>query len=200
LEYFLNYCASNQSAEIIYQASEMILTVHSDAAYLVAARARSRAARYHFFGNNDGKLFNGPIFVLAKIIENVIASAAEAETGGLYMNAQEAVPERVTAEELGHIQPSTPLVTDNSSADGIMNKTVKQKQSKAMDMRFYWLQDRVERGQFRVYWAPGKYNMALNLLRGANTVKDSNPARVKAQEEVQNLFFKYLENASTWKK
>jgi hypothetical protein len=31
-----------------------------------------------------------------------------------------------------------------------MNKAVKQKQSiKAMDMRLYWLQDRVERGQFR---------------------------------------------------
>ena len=44
--------------------------------------------------------------------------------------------------------------------DGIMNKTVKQEQSKAMDMRFYWLQDRVEEGQFRVYWAPGKYNLA----------------------------------------
>jgi hypothetical protein len=29
-----------------------------------------------------------------------------------------------------------------------------------MDMRFYWLQDRVEQGQFRVYWAPGKYNLA----------------------------------------
>jgi hypothetical protein len=69
LEYFLNYCASNQSAEIIYQASEMVLTVHSDAAYLVAARARSRAAGYHFFGNNDGTLFNRPIFVLAKIIK-----------------------------------------------------------------------------------------------------------------------------------
>jgi hypothetical protein len=160
LEYFLNYCASNQSAGIIYRASDMILTIHSDAAYLVAAMARSRAAGYHFFGNKDGKLFNGPIFVLAKIIKNVMGSAAEAETGGLYMNAQEAVPERITAEELGHIQPPTPLVTDNSTADGIMNKTVKQKQSKAMDMRFYWLQDRVEQGQFNVYWAPGKYNLA----------------------------------------
>jgi hypothetical protein len=69
LEFFLNYCSLNQSAEIIHQASEMILTVHSDAAFLVAARTRSRAAGYHFFGNNDGKLFNGPIFVLAKIIK-----------------------------------------------------------------------------------------------------------------------------------
>jgi hypothetical protein len=58
----------------------------------------------------------------------------------------EAVPERITAEELGHIQPPTPLETDNSTADGIMNKTVEQNQSKAMDMRFYWLQDRVEQG------------------------------------------------------
>ena len=49
-----------------------------------------------------------------------------------------------------------------SAAVGIMNKTVEQKQTKAMDMRSYWLhiQDQVEQGQFRVYWAPGKYNLA----------------------------------------
>ena len=27
-------------------------------------------------------------------------------------------------------------------------------------MRFYWLQDRCEQGQFRVYWAPGVENLA----------------------------------------
>jgi len=50
-----------------------------------------------------------------------------------------------------------------SAAVGIMNKTVEQKQSKAMDMRSYWLHTRpsiVEQGQFREYWAPGKYNLA----------------------------------------
>jgi hypothetical protein len=57
-------------------------------------------------------------------------------------------------------QPPTPLETDNSTANGIMNKTVKQKQSKAIDMRFCWLQDQVEQGQFKIYWAPGKYNLA----------------------------------------
>jgi hypothetical protein len=30
--------------------------------------------------------------------------------------------------------------------------------------------------------------IALNSLRGANNVVDLNPARVKAQEEVQDLF------------
>jgi hypothetical protein len=29
-----------------------------------------------------------------------------------------------------------------------------------MDMRFYWLQDRVEQGQFKKFWAPGKINLA----------------------------------------
>jgi hypothetical protein len=77
------------------------------------------------------------------------------------MNAKEAVSMRITLEELDHPQPATPIRTDNSTADRMMNnKTVKLKQSKSMDMRFYWLQDRVEQGQFRIFWAPGKINLA----------------------------------------
>ena len=37
-------------------------------------------------GNKDGKLFNAAVFVLAKVIKNVMASAAEAEVGALFMN------------------------------------------------------------------------------------------------------------------
>jgi hypothetical protein len=160
LEHFLNYCASNDSAEIIYRASDMILTIDSDAAYGVAPKSRSRAGGYHYMGNKDGKLFNGAIFILAKVIKHVMASAAEAEVGGLFLNAQQAVPERTTLAELGHPQPPTPMRTDNTTACGIMNKTVKQKQSKAMDMRFYWLQDRTQQDQFKIYWAPGSVNLA----------------------------------------
>ena len=29
-----------------------------------------------------------------------------------------------------------------------------------MDMRFHWLQDREAQGQFRIYWRPGKNNLA----------------------------------------
>ena len=108
----------------------------------------------------DGLLFNGAICILAKVIKAVIQSAAEAESGALYMNAKEAVPMRTTLEELGHPQPATPMQTDNSTAGEIMNRRVKQKSSKSMDMRFYWLQDRVKQRQFRVFWAPGKINLA----------------------------------------
>jgi hypothetical protein len=62
---------------------------------------------------------------------------------------------------MGHPQPATaPIATDNSTATGIANDTVKQKRSKAIDMRFYWIRDRVRQGQFQVYWGKGSRNRA----------------------------------------
>lgn len=89
-----------------------------------------------------------------------MGSAAEAECGGLYMNAQEAVPFITTLEELGHKQDAVPIKTDNNTAEGIMNNKIKQKMSNAMDKQFYWVHDRCEQGQFRLYWAPGAVNLA----------------------------------------
>ena len=113
-------------------------------------------------GNHKGKpqIINGAILVIAKIIKSVMSSAAEAEIGALFMNAKAIIPLRITCEELGHKQPPTPMRTDNNTAEGIMNGTIKQNRSKAIDMRFYWLKDRVEQGQFRIYWEPGHTNLA----------------------------------------
>ena len=44
-------------------------------------KARNRVAGYYYLENKDGKQFNVPIYVLTKIIEVVISSAAEAELG-----------------------------------------------------------------------------------------------------------------------
>ena len=137
VNYFLNYAASNPEAEILYKASDMILQVDSDAAFLICPEARSRAGGFFFLGNRDNNFFNGPIHILAKIIKAVLASASEAEVAALFLNAREAVPLRQGLIEMGHPQPATPLKTDNSTATGIINKTIKQKRSKAMDMRFY---------------------------------------------------------------
>ena len=156
----LDYCARHLEPQIQYKASDMILNVDSDASYLVKPEARSRMGGFHFLGNKDGKLFNGPILVLAKVIRNVMASAAESEIGGLFMNAQEAVPERTTLIELGHPQPPTPLKTDNSTAEGILNGTVNQKCSKSLVMKLYWLKDRASQGEFRIYWAPEAKNLS----------------------------------------
>jgi hypothetical protein len=88
-----------------------------------------------------------------------VVSAAESEVGACFHNAQSGAPLRVTLTELGHTQPPTPLQTDNSTAYGIVNNTIKQKRSEAMDMRYHWLTDRVLQKQLEVYWLPGPENL-----------------------------------------
>ena len=88
-----------------------------------------------------------------------MSSAAEAELGALFLNAQEAVPIRNTLEELGHPQPATPTRTDNTTAEGIIHSTCKPQKTKSMDMRYHWLKDRQTQNQFDFYWEPGKTNL-----------------------------------------
>jgi hypothetical protein len=87
-------------------------------------------------GNKSPKQdkLNESILNVASVIKNVVASAAESEVGACFHNAQSGAPLRVTLAKLGHIQPPTPLRTDNSTAYGILNEKIKQKRSKAMDM------------------------------------------------------------------
>jgi hypothetical protein len=89
----------------------------------------------------------------------VVSSVAEAEFGALFVNAKEGTVARTPLSEMGHNQAATDLTTDNTTTDGIINNTVQQKRSKAMDMRFYWVKDRVEQKQFNVGWAPGDTNL-----------------------------------------
>jgi hypothetical protein len=101
----------------------------------------------------------GSILNTSAIIKNVVASAAESEVGACFQNYQSGAPLRVTLTELRHYQPSTPLRTDNSTAFRILNETIKQKRSKAMDMVYHWLTDRVRKKQCDVYSRPGKDNL-----------------------------------------
>jgi hypothetical protein len=104
---------------------------------------------------NDKKLTNGAILSISKDLKHMMSSAAEAEIGAVFINAKEGAVLRNTLEELGHKQPPTPMQTDNTTATGYSNGTIKQKRIKAMDMRFYWIKDRVKQGQFKIYWGPG---------------------------------------------
>lgn len=68
-----------------------------------------------------------------------MASAAEAEVAGLFMNTQQAVPMQLTLVDMGHKQPPTPLQTDNKTAQGILSGVYKRKRSKSNDMNFHWI-------------------------------------------------------------
>ena len=128
----------------------MILNVHSDASYLSAINAKSRAAGHFFLGwQPDDKRpirLNGPIRTLCTILKFVAASAAEAKLGAMFLNAKEAKIIRLTLKELGHPQPPTPTHCDNATAAGIAKKTVKRQRSRSMEMRYFYICDLVKHG------------------------------------------------------
>ena len=74
-----------------------------------------------------------------------MSSAVEAEIGALYLNAKEAIYLRQILFEMGHPQPLTPIQMDNTTAEGVINNKNQPKQTKVMDMCFYWLCDREQR-------------------------------------------------------
>jgi hypothetical protein len=168
--HLLNYCATHPEATIRFHRSNMILHVTSDASYLSASESRSRVGGYFFMSNDIGPdpptpddpapPFNGPVLINSLILQAVMSSAAEAELGAIFYNAKDACALRNTLHDMGHPQPATPIQVDNACAVGLANDTVKQKRSKAIDMRFYWVKDRVKAKQFLVYWKRGADNDA----------------------------------------
>jgi hypothetical protein len=106
----------------------MVLAVHSDASYLSKPKAQSQEGGHFFLSSNTTvPPNNGVILNIAHIIRNVMSSATKAELAGLSIMACKAAYIRIILEELGHIQPSTPLQTDNAMADDVINGKVQPK-------------------------------------------------------------------------
>jgi hypothetical protein len=141
----------------------MILNVHSDALYLSAPCARSRARGYFFLGsipaNSDPIKLNDAIHITCTILKLVTASAAEAKLGALFLNAQEAKVLCLTLNKLGHPQPPTPIYIDNTTTIGIVNNTIKHQRSRAIEMRYFWLLDGKTQKYFKFHYQPGEENM-----------------------------------------
>ena len=161
VRHFMDYCATHPDAVVRFMASDMILALHSDASYLSEPGAKSRAGGHFYLKNKtDRDTNNGAVLTLSKIIKHVMTSASEAEIAALFLNCKAAIPLRMALEEMGHPQPQTPAVTDNSSAEGLINKSMTPKRAKAHDVRFNWLKCREAQKQFDLVWRPGKINKA----------------------------------------
>eukprot|EP00957_Ditylum_brightwellii_P145927 11112514-Ditylum_brightwellii.AAC.1 len=60
---------------------------------------------------------------------------------------------------MGHPQPPTLVMMGNSTICSIVNKMVKQRHTRAIDMQFYWVRDHCAQKYFIVYWVPGEKNL-----------------------------------------
>jgi hypothetical protein len=87
----MDYAATYPNVYVRYYASDMVLSIDSNVAYLVLPNTRSRIAGY--FQLNDHPQWvehpdvNRVILIECKTIRHVVLSAAEAETAGIFHNA-----------------------------------------------------------------------------------------------------------------
>jgi hypothetical protein len=153
----LNYCMSHPSA--------MHLHIHSDASYLSVSKARSHAGGIFFLSDKPGNQppdptstpppINGAVHIQALLHHEthpILPHRSQKRSSLIQCN--------IALTEMGHPQAATPLQTDNQCASGIVNDTVKQCRSKAMDMHFYWVKDRIAQGEYNVHWRKGTNNLA----------------------------------------
>jgi hypothetical protein len=158
MERLLQYVSAHQRHGIRFHASSMQLQIQSDASYLSRTKARSVLGGLHYLGSEEA--INGPIFCTSKLISCIVASAAEAELGAAFQNAQKGAQFRNTLVELGYPQQPTTILVDNTVAEGLANDTINAKRSKSMDVRFFWLRDRVKKMQFTIKHLPGCWNIS----------------------------------------
>jgi hypothetical protein len=157
----LSYCVTRHQNALVYHACDMTLHAFADASYLCRSHSRSVAGAIFFLGNkNDPTRINGSIHVFSTIIPCVVASAGEAEYAALFAAGQHAASLRTTLSDMGYPQDPTIIMCDNTSAIGIATDSIKQKRSKAIDMRFHWIRDRVRQGQFIIAYIPTQQNLA----------------------------------------
>ena len=121
----LDYLATQEDAILTYHASDMILAAHSDKHYLSEPKACSQGGSHFFLSSNaDIPPNNGAILNIAHIIKHVMASATETKLTALFITAQEVVFIQIILQELGHAQPATPLQTNNTMADAVINSKI----------------------------------------------------------------------------
>ena len=160
-EHFLDYAHTHPDAKVRFLKSDMILALHSDGSYNSEPESKSRAAgHYYLTDKGNYNLSNGAVLTLSKIIKYIMSSAGETEAASAYLNCKAALPLRIALEEMGHPQPKTPVIVDNTSALGLMTSAMTPKRSKVYDMRTNWLKCREAQKQFELIWRPGPDNLA----------------------------------------
>ena len=90
----MDYLHTHPDAVVRFHASDMILYIDSDAAYLVPPQSYSRVDSIFYLSNATAGRppLNGAIQVICKTLQNVVSSADESETGGIFIGNQKAVP------------------------------------------------------------------------------------------------------------
>lgn len=138
----LHYCASYLNSIIRFKASKMVLRTP----YLPAKLDSEPQTISTYLIQNPILKIKHPFYHL--LMAQFISLAKFKKYHDLYHRSRNsgnilqmsiAVSLRTTLENMEHKQPTTPIQVDNKNAMGIMNNTVTQRKSKAIDRCLYWV-------------------------------------------------------------
>jgi len=203
IDRLLAYSAAYPNNVLVFTACDMVLHIQSDASYLSRSGSRSVAGGYFYLGHREMPThINGAIHCASNNLDVVVAAASEAEYGAVFFNGQTGVWIRTVLLALGYPQPATILLCDNDCAVGIANNTVKLRRSKAIDVRFHWIRDRIKQGQFRVLWRKGANNLADFFTKAlpVHAHQALMPFLVRTPVDPNNAFHnKRAQRANAWR-
>ena len=133
LQRLMDYANTYPNAYVRFYASDMQLTVDTDATFLVLPKARSRITGYfRLIKNPPSPTYtdNGAILIEYRTLRSVVTSAAEAETHGVFHNAKAGLPIQNLLQSMDNPQKLFLIKTDNPTSDGYVNKNMQMKKSK----------------------------------------------------------------------
>jgi hypothetical protein len=136
----LNYCNTHPEATLHYHASDMIINIHSEVSHLSDMESKIQAGGFLYMGSNTDKtnrLTNGSILIIGTVHKYIMVSAGKVNNSPLYHTRR-----------TGASSPPKTLETDNTTATGYINGTVKQTCTRAMDMHFYLVKCKVKKASF----------------------------------------------------
>jgi len=183
----LSYGHTHRNAVQRYYATDMIARASSDASHQSLDHSGSVVASYIHLVNRDSDdtFVNSPTATICRRSRTVCSAASETEYASLYETGCALMPVRTILAALDFPQETTTIYTDNLIAKNICARLVRPKRSKAIDMRYHWIRDRVDDKYFDVVWLPStsKSIMCVDALTKIHPVKK--------HEELVSLFMTY---------
>ena len=167
------YLRSNKSNSTTFYASDRVLRVQTDGAYLSLPNSGSTSGVVMYLGNKtDTNLMNGLVAYCSATIKFIVSSTGECEYASAFLGAKMAESLSLVLTDLGFQQEAIDITVDNTCVKGLADHTTKQKCTRHINMRINWLRDRVRQGKFTITWRPGEHIKAANFMSKSTTVKE----------------------------
>ena len=110
INHLLYYLPNYPNNGIVYIASNMVLTSHSDAGFHIESKVCSRAGAHIFLSEDEPvPKWNGPILTISQVIKFVMSLASEYKLGAILITSKELVPMCQTLVDMGWPHPPTPI-------------------------------------------------------------------------------------------